>query len=97
MRDGLPALFGDGPSPHLKGLPSPEPVEELQRFDLHIEGFFLKPLSNIKKCMRFASDILTKSLLADCVVLKPVFALMLADDLKVHEFQLIYILLTSSD
>lgn len=47
--------------------------------------------------MWFASNILAEPLLADRVILKPIFPLMLSNELKIHEFQLINILLTASD
>lgn len=96
MRDGLSALLDDGPSPHLQSLPPPEPVEELQGLDLHIQGFLLEPLRNIQERVWLASDVLAKTLLADRVILKPVFSLVLPDQLKVDQFQLIDVFLASS-
>lgn len=82
MGNGLSALLGDSPPPHLQRLPSSKSIEKLQCLDLRIQGLLLGPFSYIEKGMRLASHILTKTLLADSVVLESSLTLMLTDQLE---------------
>lgn len=97
MRNGLSALFSDGPSPHLQSLPSSKSIEKLQILDLQVECLLLCPFPNIKKGMRLATDILTESFLADSVILETCLSLMLPDELELDELQFVYVLLLASD
>ena len=95
-RDGLPTLACDSSSPHLKGLPTTEAVEELESLDFGVEGLFLSPLHDLQEVLRFPSHVLTEALPTDCVVLEVKLSFMRPDGLKVDQFQLVDVLLTAS-